>query len=1134
MTDIDSSLLADYIVEALDHLTEMEDLLLHVQDETDQIAAFNGVFRVIHSLKGGAQYLGLQRISSLTHVMEDLLDRLREEKLAFSSQILSLLVEGHDRLSSLIDELNRNEEESTEIDLLVFMLKELLELGDSSAAEMPSAEPLIDPPVQSEFSIVVPNFLPQDEQACDDAELFAIFKQNLLDNFLKLQALYEQWSESADPLNPLEYVEHIRASSNYMGFDDLVGFADAWIHLLKDVEQHPSLNSEQVMGCWLDKIHQVYPDIAVGVSHLAVPDDMDEEEEDIHDLLSTDDDNIDFDLLPDFLVEANESLQDAEDSLLQLSSDLHNEGLLAAVFRSIHTIKGGAQLIGLHRTSALSHRMEDLLGLIRAGKRDFTADDCQLFFQVCDSLKSILLALETSANEQFDVLDLVQSLTMRIEGKPIESVDMGLDNDSLPIDSTLTLEAPIAPSNLEFQGGDDESNDKELYDIFFTHLTTHISWIQQQMDQSEAKIAPTVVHDMQQKLEMLLSSARYMGYESLTTFYAEWLADLAQTGAILKADMLLRIEPLLSTFPKLVLLDTQVDESEDLERIFVPEEPVIEPSTRVKPLEVASVIAPSVPVQDELGDELDALLNHIDLDDNDGLLDELSDALNTTHVPTNMDSLVTLHKVYDEIVSPDKVLASPSPVASPILEPSNPITPTLDKGKEQTASNKSWREKKKVAKKSIRIDADKIDLLMNQVGELVVDRSYFFQLYNDMRDLQSYLKDVAGVNSTDLKKVRGFLSKLSDAISSLSRTSNDLQEGVMKVRMLPVSQLFHRLPRLLYDLTRKNGKNIELIIHGEETELDKMVVEELSDPLIHILRNAVDHGFETPDERLATNKPETGSLVLSASQESNHIIIEIKDDGRGIDTSRIKAKALSRGLYSQEELDRMTERELIWLIMSAGFSTANKVSETSGRGVGMDVVKKNIEKLNGILEIETVFGEGTLIRLKIPLTLAIISALQIRVGEGLFTVPLSNVEETLKVSNQDMSVIQGVKVIHLRGKTLPIFKLSELFNIQSGTQDTNESHFVVVVNTGMHNIGLVVDELREQSEVVIKPLVDYLQDRSGLSGATIIGDGQISLILDIYEIFTMTAESQSKMQAKAEAMNHYVPPSESLFKHYAE
>jgi len=283
--------------------------------------------------------------------------------------------------------------------------------------------------------------------------------------------------------------------------------------------------------------------------------------------------------------------------------------------------------------------------------------------------------------------------------------------------------------------------------------------------------------------------------------------------------------------------------------------------------------------------------------------------------------------------------------------------------------------------------------------------------------------------------------------------------------MLPIAQLFNRYPRLVRDLIHDTDKKVHMDIVGEETELDKMVIEEISDPLVHIIRNAVDHGCETTEERHQLGKPESCALKLESYHESNHVVIEISDDGRGISPILVRQKALEKNLFSQDELDRMGHRDIMGIIMKPGFSTADTVSKTSGRGVGMDVVKKNIEKLNGTIEIDSKTGVGTRFRIKIPLTLAIIQALLVRVGNDIFTIPLSTVEETLRVFEDDISMIEGVEVIHLRDSTLSLLRLSEIFGIKSKAQDSRKA-FVVVVNTGMREVGLVVDSLIGQEEAV--------------------------------------------------------------------
>jgi two-component system chemotaxis sensor kinase CheA len=488
---------------------------------------------------------------------------------------------------------------------------------------------------------------------------------------------------------------------------------------------------------------------------------------------------------------------------------------------------------------------------------------------------------------------------------------------------------------------------------------------------------------------------------------------------------------------------------------------------------------------------------------NEQLFNNLAGALDRSMPVASSDEYDTLNKIFDELVSGEPGAdVKPALAASKAVPKAKAPTPVREVKKKEPTETK--------IKKSVRVDADKIDILMNQVGELVVDRSYFFQLMTEMRNLQRHLKDTMGLEQKEVKMLRTFSYRLGEAIASLGRTSNDLQEGVMKMRMLPISQIFNRYPRLVHDLTRNSDKKVNLVVKGEETELDRMIVEELSDPLIHIIRNAVDHGIETVPDRQQKGKDVEGTLVLEAYQESNHIVIEVTDDGKGIDPEKVRQKAIEKGLYSEEELERFSNDDLIALILTAGFSTADKITGTSGRGVGMDVVKKNIEKLNGTLEIDSRVGVGTQMRLKIPLTLAIIHALMVRVSDDLFTIPLANVDETVRIFKSETSTVEGVEVIHLRGETLPIFRLSTLFGEKR--EEEGDKSFVVIVSVGGQRTGFVVDELLGQEEVVIKPLADYVQDKSGFSGATIIGDGRISLILDTYEMVRMTASKQAKKQ----------------------
>ncbi|MCP4747940.1 MAG: hypothetical protein GY874_17655 [Desulfobacteraceae bacterium] len=421
----------------------------------------------------------------------------------------------------------------------------------------------------------------------------------------------------------------------------------------------------------------------------------------------------------------------------------------------------------------------------------------------------------------------------------------------------------------------------------------------------------------------------------------------------------------------------------------------------------------------------------------------------------------------------------------------------------------------RLKKQSIRVDSNKIDYLINQVGELVVNRAGFNQILNEMRDLQNYLKQSGKLDKSDMKQVKYLTNRIGDTTLSLGRVTAGLQESVMTVRMLPIAQLFSRYPRLVHDLVRTTNKKVKLEIHGEETELDKMVIEQIYDPLVHIIRNSVDHGIEDLAQRKKKGKPETGTLNLDAYHESNYVVIEISDDGKGIDIEKIKSQAIEKQFVTPEELAEMNEREILTLIMKPGFSTAKAVTHTSGRGVGMDVVKEHIERLNGTIDIFNTTGNGVRFRIRIPLTLAIIPALMIKVAGEIFAIPLATVDETVRVRKKEVSTIEGFEVFYLREEAIPLIRLTRILKM-SETEKASGDMFVVVVNTGVKKVGFIVDQLKGREEIVIKPLEDYLQEKSGFSGATILGDGSISLILDVFELVSLSIDQHTnKSQAAA-------------------
>jgi len=379
-------------------------------------------------------------------------------------------------------------------------------------------------------------------------------------------------------------------------------------------------------------------------------------------------------------------------------------------------------------------------------------------------------------------------------------------------------------------------------------------------------------------------------------------------------------------------------------------------------------------------------------------------------------------------------------------------------------------------KQTVRVDIDRLDSLMNLVGELVMHKGRLEEIGSSRR-----------------------IVELNETIEQIDRISSDLQSVVMKVRMVPIEQVFNRFPRMVRDLAKELNKEIDFQIEGKETELDRTVIDEIGDPLIHLLRNAVDHGTESPAVRAQMGKPRIGTIVLRARHEGNNVLIEVEDDGSGIDFERVKQKAVDKGLVSSKEAEEMPNEKALELLFSPGFSTSDNVTDISGRGVGLDVAKNKIEALNGEIHVDSKLGQGTKFKIKLPLTLAIIQALMVSVRDEIYAIPLSSVDETTMLSPEDIKLIQGQEVMVLRGTVLPLYRLDSLLEVPGEKQ--SDEMYVVVVSKGDKQIGLVVDGLIGQQEIVIKSLGKFLAGIPGIAGAIVAGDGNVRLILDIATLF---------------------------------
>nr|WP_314089906.1 chemotaxis protein CheW [uncultured Campylobacter sp.] len=491
--------------------------------------------------------------------------------------------------------------------------------------------------------------------------------------------------------------------------------------------------------------------------------------------------------------------------------------------------------------------------------------------------------------------------------------------------------------------------------------------------------------------------------------------------------------------------------------------------------------------------------------------DENLSNLSDDEVEAEIERLLKVRKAEDQARRAQKVAAGEAPKpAAPAAPQASAPSNSAPAPKPAPAKPANKKEDKKVPapssgasadEQTIRVEVKRLDHLMNLIGELVLGKNRLLKIYDDVEERYEGEK---------------FLEELNQVVSSLSLVTTDIQLAVMKTRMLPIAKVFNKFPRMIRDLSRELNKQIDLEITGEETELDKSIVEQIGDPLVHMIRNSCDHGIEDGATRLAAGKPEKGTIQLKAYNEGNHIVVEITDDGKGLDADMLKARSIEKGIITEREADTMSDKEAFGLIFKPGFSTAAKVTNVSGRGVGMDVVKTNIEKLNGIIDIESEVGKGTTMKLKIPLTLAIIQSLLVGAQEEFFAIPLASVLETVRVPIDDIYTIDGKNVLRLRDEVLSLVKLSDIFGVKQ-VFDGGDQTYVVVIGVAEAKLGIIVDSLVGQEEIVIKSMGDYLQNIPGIAGATIRGDGRVTLIIDVGMMMEMAKDIKVDIKASMES-----------------
>jgi two-component system chemotaxis sensor kinase CheA len=767
----------------------------------------------------------------------------------------------------------------------------------------------------------------------------------------------------------------------------------------------------------------------------------------------------DEDILQDFLVEAGEILERLSQQLVDLEQRPEDKDLLNAIFRGFHTVKGGAGFLSLTPMVECCHVTENLFDILRNGKRTVTPELMDVVLQALDMVNQQFELV--SQREELPPVDpsLIQALERLVSCDDLRHAPAASDDAQQPSPGAINDVSPNAV------GGD-------ITDAEFEHLLDAIAG-----KPSAAPVAASPVSAQPAASVPVATSGT--GDEISEDEFEALLDQLHGKGKGPGIDAPVPAQPVVA--PTVAPTKSGSDDISDdefealLDQLHGkgkgPGIAAASPSPAA-PVSVAKA-APPVTTASASGelisdDEFDALLDQLH---GKGKGPGTASAAPVATAPTTTASDV-------------KPATPPAPVAAQkVAAPAPKVEPA--KAASAAPSPAAGDKDAPQVETTVRVDTQRLDDIMNMVGELVLVRNRLVRLGND---------------STNEALVK--------AVANLDVVTADLQTSVMKTRMQPIKKVFGRFPRVVRDLARSLRKDIHLELVGEETDLDKNLVEALADPLVHLVRNSVDHGIEFPDAREAKGKSRTGHVVLAAEQEGDHILLSISDDGAGMDPGKLRRIAVEKGMFDEDTANRLSDTEAYNLIFAPGFSTKKEISDVSGRGVGMDVVKTKISQLNGTVEIKSELGKGTRFIIKVPLTLAIMPTLMFMLGKQTFAFPLVSVNEIFHMDLRKSHIVDGQDCVAIRDQAIPLFYMKDWL-VKGAHSDRPDEGHVVIVTVGTRRVGFVVDQLIGQEEVVIKPLGKMLQGTPGMAGATITGDGTIALILDIPSLLRRYAKGSA-------------------------
>ena len=787
-------------------------------------------------------------------------------------------------------------------------------------------------------------------------------------------------------------------------------------------------------------------------------------------------------LLKDFFAEAEQQVETLESNILVIESDPSNHEAVDEIFRAAHTLKGGSATVEMNELSEFTHKVEDVLDEIRSDRLQVTEDIVDILLSSIDVIKAMLEARQNGSIYEEDVSDLVSKLKAYIPEKGDKKKKATPPAGAAPKLEKPAVSAP-APASAPQAAGQNPFNYPELTEDDFIELKSACEG-----NQKLWRVA--VKFDENNPMNSVGGIQVFAALKAL--------------GSVLK------------TVPDFDAL--YEDEFYECVYYYIASE---SDGSKIEDVAFLGDVTLATDAQEITG----------------AVAGSASPAPAEAPAPVQAEPTVV-----EQAPAAAAAPQTPVPAAAPALE-------KTEAQKAPAAKAPASNQQSSV----LRVDSKRVDYLLNLVSEIVIAKAAFNQIsakfsseltdfqssqsvYKEqlhqlveklpkfleemqagksMREIRAELAESVGDLSSTFENNESSLKSLAikfrSSTQNLGRIAGELQEGVMKIRMVQINQIFSRFPRVVRDLQRDLNKKINLVIEGEETELDKAVVEDLLDPIMHCVRNSCDHGIETPEVRKAAGKPETGTVLLKASNEGNLIVIDISDDGAGIDAEKVRAKAIERGIIHPDKV--LSENEVHQLIFEPGFSTAATISKVSGRGVGLDVVKTMIDKLNGTVNVTSEKGKGSTFSIRLPLTLAIIQGLLVRVGKEIYSIPIASVIESQRILYKDIKTIDNYEVLNLRSEVISVLRLSRLFGIKENEQ--GEYCNIVIVGSKDRKVGVMVDSLIGEEDVVIKPLKDQYTSSPGIAGASILGDGSVSLIIDVSQLLELSVKQDAEAQKMA-------------------